>query len=476
MDGFSGTNNQVNNDVGSLLPEDATQLRGLFDKESDVIDMNAADPGLNFALAKSPATFWGFGNGGPVDTVRDFVGLPVFFQSDPEKDAIAQFLAEMDTGSAPATAFAWTLNARTAQIPLGQSPVETYLEPQAAAALRNCDAIVRGSIRSGPTWTPIGMRYDGVSTWTSNSTQPPPGFPDASYASLRAIAAAGNGVFTFMGVSVGSGHRLGLDGDMDFLLDGDEAFFGASKETADLDGDGAPDGYEVRHGTDPNDGGVEPTEGVPPVISPPLAPDWSNSNIAKLRWTTDEEATSRIVVQSVGGPISLTRTFEESQFKTDHVLVVRGLNPGQTYTFSIEGSDPNGNAAVPQVLTHAMNPHLFDSVHVKSVSLLAGQTPSGGVVVRVTVTVVDQNGVPVPGCTLTGKILEWLPAGTSTVSPFPSHAPSNAQGRITFGYVPVNAPGNGATVEPIVISVVDGATNKLHFHPHEKTFSAKTQF
>lgn len=475
MAGFSGTNNQVNNDFELPLPEDATQLRGLFDKESDVMDLNAADPTfLANAFEKAPATFWGFGNGGSVDTVRDFVGLVVFQQTDPEKDDIAQFLSEFDTGSAPATAFAWTLNARTSSIPAGQSPVETYLELEAASALRNCDAVVRGAVKVGGVWLPVGMRYDGASTWISNATRPPQSFASANFAALKAIAAAGNGIFTFIGVPVGSGHRLGLDGDMDFLPDGEESFFGASKEAADWDGDGAPDGYEVRNGTDPNDGNVEPTETVAPGITPPAAPDWSNSNIAKIRWTTDEEATSRIVARSVTGPIAMNRTFEETQFKKDHVLVVRGMNPGQTYSFTIEGEDPNGNAAAPQQLTHAMNPHLFDSVHVKSVTLLVGTTTGGAVTVRVTATVVDQNGIPVKGCTLSGKTLEWLPGGTSTVTAFPAHAASNAQGRVSFAYTAVNGLGSGATVEPIVISIDDTLTKKIHFHPHEKVFSAKT--
>ncbi len=103
MAGFSGTNNQVN----FVLPGeigDATTLRGLFDKESDVVAYDAT------STDDHPASGFGFTNYSNVNTLEGFIGNPLFDLSATRESQIVKFLREMDTGMAPTTAYAVTLD------------------------------------------------------------------------------------------------------------------------------------------------------------------------------------------------------------------------------------------------------------------------------------------------------------------------------------------------------------------------------
>ena len=473
MAGFSATNNQINNDVGpppsgnppfGLLAEDATQLRGLFDKESDTVFYGGYGV---------PALGWGFANPGFVDTVANFVDLGVFdLLTQPEKDQIKVFLEEFDSGMARTTAYAFTIH-KTSQTPL-PARVTAIL---AGAAAGDNDVVARGWIDIGAGKRPIGMLYDaGTGQFTTDTTQPAPIGP-FTVAQLQSTAAAGNGVFTLIGTPVGMGYRLGLDREMDYLLDGDEAFYGTSLKLADSDGDQYPDGYEVRLGSDPAaPGSVPPSETTPPtIVSPQVA--WMNSNVVKVRWSTDEESKSRILIQDLGG-LTL-QSFEERQFKTDHVLVGRGLKPGQSYVVVIESEDPAnpggiGNQAQLALPAINMQPRLFtNALHVatSTLSVTGTITPGQPVPLTATFKVVDQDGLPLQGRSIDFDILEWIPGSGNPITPVPqTTGATDAQGVGSFSFSSTLVAGSGGVVEVISRQVNDPITNRLLFLPESGQF------
>ncbi len=479
MNGSSGTNNQVNNDALNPIPEDATQLRGLWDKESDRVF---------YGFVPLPATGWGFGSThlSNINTVADFVDIFSGFFPEPERRAqITTFLDEFDTGMAPSTAFAWTLsrnNAGPLGAPLPTEPVATYQIPQ--AELGHSDLVVRGWLMLGGAVRRVGFLYDpspGVQAFVADTSA----IPAQSFADLvRRVREAG-GTLTFLGAPVGSGVRLGLDADMDQLLDGDEPGHGTSASNPDSDRDGFPDGYEVRLGSDPDDPGSLPgADNADPQISGE-AVGWENSQVARVRWATDEESPSRAQVVETSSA-TVVWEGEEPQPKTAHTMVVRGLDPGGTYDVVLEAEDPAGRTATSTVLAGVTaQPHLFESVHIQNTTLsqLAvgctavpgpGPGPIGQLVchylLEARFKVVDQDGQAVAGAVVDAKLVEWTVGGGTEPPQLASTSASNGSGVAKVNFTTQLEPGDDFTAEVMVdlaaaSSGVTDADNKLYFHP-----------
>lgn len=475
MDGFSGTNNQVNNDVRNILAEDATQLRGLFDKESDTVFYG----GIGI-----PATGFGFGSNHITNTVAEFVDIFQNFNAT-QRARITGFLDEFDSGMAPSTAFAWTMTKANVGPPgtVPLAPVLSYQIPEAGAG--NSDLVVRGflNLGGGPS-AAIGMLY---SSRTSSFHTDTTGVGPFTFTQLVGEVRTNGGVLTFVGVPSGMGYRLGRDRDMDFALDGDEPGLGTSVLAADTDGDTFPDGYEVRLGSNPtNPASVPPAETVAPVVANETLA-WVNSEVAKVRWTTDEEATSRVRVIDQATSTEVWRG-DEGQFKKQHVMVVRGLEPGRNYDLIIEGDDPAQptNTGSSTLLTGGggagTQPHLFSSVHIATTTLTTTSTictlPSGPCFYRVVAsfTVVDQDDQPVSGATVKARLVEWVTGlGTQPVQTATT-GPSNASGVASVAFTTQLQVGSGGTAEVIAdltdekVTIVD-TNNRLYFHPLDGEFN-----
>ena len=465
MRGGSSTNNQVNNDVTGLLADDATQLRGLFGKESDLADYSAFVGGF---LANIPATGWGFGNSSFTDTVADFVNLPVFnLLTQMQRDRIVTLLDQLDTGVAPATAYAWTLNRGSSG---GPEPVTTLLQGQARRG--HIDLIARGWISPGPATLDIGMLYDPTTqTFGTNTT----GFGPYTFGQLDAMAGAGNAVLTFMGTPVGMGYRMAIDEEMDFLADGDEAANNALVGNADSDGDGWPDGYEVRLGSDPgNATSLPPAETVAPnvVMGTPRV-RFTNSSIAKVLWETDEESETRVEVRLNGVTGTPLFVQDELQMKTDHRIVVRGMHPGTAYDFTLKTKDPAGNESSFQIQNVTMDAFDFDAVLIKETKVGA-QSPIGfgaPVTFKADFRIVDRNGVGVQGLEVTFDHVEWVPgSGTNSVTSRTT-AVSGPGGVASLTFTSVNVQGSGAILEVHATGVADPTgPDPLYFHPLDGQF------
>lgn len=446
MDGASGTSNQVVNDG---LADDPTQLRGMSDKTSDTALV------AGFAL---PAGGWGFANTGQFDTTFEFVDTFFPALTATEKGQVDQFLIEFDSGLAPTTHYAWTLRQANA----GTFPPDPFLLINGANNGDN-DLIVRGWIDVGAGPQRIGMLFNPRTQQFDTDT---PGVGPFTPLQLDNLAAAGNGVFTWIGTPVLSGFRLALDREMDFLLDGRERALGTSLTTADSDGDGFPDGYEVRLGSNPLLAGSVP---APEFVAPQftsLAISWNNSNVAKVRWSTDEESMSRVRVFQGG---TLVWSDEDRVFKRGHVMVARGMVPAQSYRIEVETEDPAGNMAVASIpLTQQA--HLFQSSHLQVTTLTQlGINGNGTVNYRVDFTVVDETGSLLANPTVTFDVVEWTPGAGNVTQIGLATTGSSGPGNANRVFTSQLTQGSGGTLEVVGRSVAD-PSNRLHFHPLDGQF------
>src|SRR5262249_33518090 len=150
-------------------------------------------------------------------------------------------------------------------------------------------------------------------------------------------AQGGNACLAFLGVPVGMGLRLGRDANMDGVPDGDP-----------------PDTPET----------------APPVISSQNVA-WKSSRVARVRWHTDQFATSSIQVFRDSDGTAVDAALVDERFKKDHTMVARGMHPNESYTFKINGTNRGGIPAAEVVIANVlMTPdHLFQSTHSSSVTL-----------------------------------------------------------------------------------------------------------
>jgi len=461
---YNGSLNQIVNDV--TLPafaDNPAHLRGLFDKDSDDVDYG---PGtfnsVGFGeLNRTVATGWGMANNGFADGLRHFV-IDNFNVPATTEQAITAFVAEFDSGTAPAAMWNFTLTQARAGNP-ASTPVATFLEPQAAAG--NCDLAVRLFVPGG-TPTRIGFAWDRSTTlYLPDSATATP----VSLAQIDALVAQG-ATAVFLGVPVGTGWRVGIDRDLDQLRDGDEVV--TSPTDPDSDDDNYPDGYEVAHGSNPADGSSWPSNGNGPIVTGATLV-FENSVLAKFRWTTSSVASSRIRLRDPASG-ALLATFTDRCFERQHVMVVRKLEPGRSYLAEIDGTDPNGNLAALVSIPFTARGHLFQSVHSETVVLTA-QTPlpTGQEDLLATFTVHGEDGALIDGATVTGRFVEWIDGQAATETAFTT-AQATVAGIATASYVSQNVDGSGAFVE-VIVDAITTTAGALHFHPHETDFSDKLQ-
>ncbi|MSR46624.1 MAG: hypothetical protein EXS13_06120 [Planctomycetes bacterium] len=464
LTGFNGATNQIFNDVTlPVVADNPAHLRGLFDKDSDDVNYRAMtfnSVNLN-GLDRTPATGFGMANNGFADGLKHFV-IENFTASDSAKQAITAFVAEFDSGTAAAAMWSYTLTPAKSGLPAA-TPVATFLQPQATAG--NCDLAVHAFLPGSPR-PRIGFRFDPASQlFEPDSVTLAP----QSLAQLDALAQLG-GVLVFLGVPVGTGGRVGIDRDGDFLRDGDEII--TSPTDSDSDDDSYPDGYETDHGSNPADNASWPSNGVAPTITAAQLV-FENSVLAKFRWTTSSEATSRIRLRDPATG-ALIATFSERRFERQHVMVVRKLKPGTQYLAEIDGTDANGNVATISSITFQAGAHVFQSVHSDVVVLASqGTLPSNKEDLLATFTVRGEDGALIDGATVTGRFIEWIDGQAASETRFMTAAPS-VGGVATAAYVTLNDDGSLAFVE-VVVDSISTTANELHFHPHETDFSDKVQ-
>ncbi len=464
MAGFSGTINQITNDSGGVVsPGDVTQLRAMNDKLSDQYDYppTAVEPIF-------PVTGWGFANPGSIDTFSQFVEIAGGgLGGQAQKDAVKEFFKQFDTGMAPTTAYSWTMD----QVSVANIPSDAVQLVLSGNAGHN-DVIVRGRFDPGTGMQDIGMYKLGTLYYTDTTSLGP-----YNANQLIAFAQAGNAVLTFIGTPVGLGYRLGIDRDMDFAFDRDEATscppspaVCSSHRSSDTDGDSFPDGYEIRLGSNPNDATSLPSgdSTAPTAINAVVR--FFNSNVIKGSWLTTEESISRLVVRENG---VIVATAEDLTYKWQHSEVVRGLKPGRTYTVEIVTEDPASptNSQTLPIQTVNMQPRLFlNTMHVESTDLQVQAISVGGqMLLRATFEISDgTTDAPLANhpVDIDFNWFEWVPGGTGaiTANPVSFSGTTDAQGKISTTFSTVNVlAGQGGIAEVISTDVNESVAFRMLF-------------
>lgn len=226
---FSGTNGLII--PGSLLrepqPFKVPQLRNLYKRTG------------RKKTARGRIAGFGLLHDGSRDDVFDLLSQPVFgslARNAAQKTMLMRFVEAFDTGTAPAVGYQVTVSATNARDPRVAAALD-LLETQAAAG--NVDLVVAGLLNGRRT----GWLRDVVArVYRPDRSKA----ASASRSDLLREAAAGRAVWSFLGVPPGSGRRLGIDRDLDGVLDGDEGLepYGSSapacKGPIALEGNSAP--------------------------------------------------------------------------------------------------------------------------------------------------------------------------------------------------------------------------------------------
>ncbi|MEM7201903.1 MAG: beta-propeller fold lactonase family protein [Planctomycetota bacterium] len=158
----------------------------------------------------------GFGllHDGSVNNVFDLLTKPVFqslsFQPV-NKRRLERYMLEFDTGMAPTVGF--TVDLRQATVGDPQVVADSDLLVQ-QAQLGNIDVVAKGTYQGAER----SFAWFGGTLFLPDTA----GVPLATLDALRSAAAAGNADLALMGVPLGSGRRIGIDRDLDGVLDGDE--------------------------------------------------------------------------------------------------------------------------------------------------------------------------------------------------------------------------------------------------------------
>lgn len=196
----TGTNRLIIPSVALQESQDfkVPQLRALYQKV-----------GLQRVPGEQLSGF-GFAHDGNFDSLFSFLHSPVFtFLNDQQRRDVEAFLLAFDTGTAPAVGLQVTVSATNKS---SQAVLDRVNLLVAQANVGNCDLIVKG-IFGGQR---RGFAYVGNGAFQSDRTGEP------TTTSQALIQSAGAGAeLTFTGVPVGAGRRLGIDRNLDNVLDGD---------------------------------------------------------------------------------------------------------------------------------------------------------------------------------------------------------------------------------------------------------------
>lgn len=158
---------------------------------------------------------FGFQHDGKFEDLFSFLSQSVFgsFANDgPRKSNVQAFVLCFDTGTAPAVGYSRTVRAEN--VNSGSISNDWSLLEAQAAALTNINLVVKGTldgIRRGFLYQPGLNNYKPDSTNATTFTR----------AQLVSKVLAGD-TLTVMGVPPGSGQRMGIDRDLNGVLDADE--------------------------------------------------------------------------------------------------------------------------------------------------------------------------------------------------------------------------------------------------------------
>jgi YVTN family beta-propeller protein len=403
-----GTNGELLEEiaVGPSTSFVVTQLRAVADKEVGDHDLGST-PGPN-----GPIDFGNCSRIGPAllhdGTIATIFDFNVAFQNIDATEAarLEDFMRAFDTGLAPSTAYQTTVHQGNA------ATFTEHLDLIALAQKGDCDLVAYGTVDFGGGslvqanyvyWPPTDtfIPQDGNWPWLTGDT-------------FVALAQAGYGPWTFLGTPEGSGIRKAVDQDGDTLVDLDEAKYGCDPANPDTDGDGFPDGYELRHPPmNPTVPDASSPDNVAPVFDT-VEVQWCNTNTARVRVLTTEFCQ---VTASWAGILSNT-TPETRQsptfgpFEYQHAFTINFLPAGIATTVTFTAVDPAGNPATQTLAVTTKSPQNPTKMFVNDLDISvgpiaissAGSSFSATATVSLTAQIHSTFGAPLPGATVHGFI------------------------------------------------------------------------
>jgi hypothetical protein len=163
---------------------------------------------------------FGFLHDGSVDTLRRFVGAPVFALTPTQEQELEQFMLAFPTDLAPIVGQQITLTSTNSGV---AGPRIDLFETRAGTAfdslilggsVTECDVVVKGNVGSDP----VGWRRESGTT-PANTIYRDDTNQTITGAALRALATS-QGPLTYTCAPPGSGTRMGIDQDRDLDFDG----------------------------------------------------------------------------------------------------------------------------------------------------------------------------------------------------------------------------------------------------------------
>jgi DNA-binding beta-propeller fold protein YncE len=227
--GFFGADGRSSFDAEPLFPK-VPHLRNMYQK----VGMFGAGFGFNSVGADpflgDQVRGFGFTTDGAVPTLFLFnsrfdfhellnqVGIPVSPEGTEIKKNLEDYMLAFDSNLAPIVGQQVTLTA------FNQGEVGARIDLlRARASAGECDLVAKGRIAQDE----VGFLYMGGGRFKADRQSK----PLVSDSALRLQVAAGNGALTYTCTPPGSGPRIGIDRDLDGVLDGDERV--ASSDPAD---------------------------------------------------------------------------------------------------------------------------------------------------------------------------------------------------------------------------------------------------
>jgi YVTN family beta-propeller protein len=169
---------------------------------------------------------FGFNHDGTIPTLFRFnsgfdanplnpVGIPATPEGVQAKRDMEQFMLAFDSNLAPIVGQQVTLTAANSAV---AAPRIQLLKDRAEAG--ECDLVAKGRLAGHD----VGFLYLGGGQFKSDRAAVPP----ITDTALRTLVTAGEGALTYTCTPPGSGQRIGLDRDLDGVLDGDERAAGSN--------------------------------------------------------------------------------------------------------------------------------------------------------------------------------------------------------------------------------------------------------
>lgn len=330
----TGTNNEPQRGVSETEGLDrrahivVPSFNGLWRKAQPTAESVTLTSGLS---AIRPTNGSGLLAAGASPSLPSF--LRQFFVLTPQQELdVEAFLKQFDSGLAPAVHRAWLLN-EASQQSVG-AELQSYLLPQALAG--NADVAVFGRADLGHGMRDLRWFWDAsLALFVPEDST----LPANDLETFLGAAARGKAQLVFMGLPVGKGERVGVDQDGDDLFNRDELRLHTSPLLADTDGDGFPDGHEVKNSGAPTDATQLSIDTTLPSITN-LKQVFQTTRIAKLQFQTDEPC--QVSASWVSGPLS--GSVASTRFEKEHTLNLSNLAYGKVYTVNVSAMDHAGNS------------------------------------------------------------------------------------------------------------------------------------